>query len=211
MSGGVEGIHLQSSGNTLTGVSVRGSNTGVYIIGTGNKLKDVTATACGTYGINSGGMSEKMSNVRIFNSNVGFHSTGSSNKYSNIHSFEHVLKGALLTGSDSKLSGCTAISRTTGSSKGIAVGGGMGVNSVSKSATLDGGAGILISSASEVSKNLVFGSSPYGINAMGGGSSISSNVAVGNGASDLFENSAGCATGNVWSGNIGKGNDSCIE
>lgn len=205
------GIYLQANNNTVSGVSVRGSGTGVYVAGIGNKLKDVTTTDCSNYGINSVGTGQKVSNIRNLNADIGLHATGTGNKYTNIHSFEHVIEGVLLTGSDSKLSGSTALSRSTGPSKGIAVGGAMGVNAVSKCATLGGQGGILISSASEVSKNLIFGSNPYGINATGGGSSISKNIAVGNGASDLFENSPGCASGNVWSGNIGKGNESCIE
>lgn len=207
VAGAVVGINLAGGENSISGVSVSVTSSGVYLGKDGNKVKDVTIINASFRGLALHGAGNKASNVRIADSTTGFYSGAANNKYSNVHSANHSFEGVTLGGNGNKLLGCTAISDTN--AYGIALHAAM-ANKVSNCTTLAGFRGISSqTNDSEISKNRVFGSTAYGILASSSNSAIKKNVGLGSGTFDFEDTTVGC--NNIWSDNTGKKGQSCVQ
>lgn len=206
------GLELEGSEYSISAASISAGDTGAYIDGLGgNKIKDVTVIDA-TEGVSSfdqGG--NKLSNVRIGDSSTGLDISSPNNKVANVHVANFDLDGIRLDQSANKLAASTFIGSSGGDPYSIYVRTGEG-NSVSKCATLGGWRGITTNvapTANTVSNNRLFGGLQYGIIMGTTDAEISGNVALGNGTIDLEDDSFGCT--NVWTKNVGKRSDACIN
>lgn len=206
--GATVAFDIFADGTSITGVSLSATNSGMRLFGSGNKIKDVTIIDGSNRGLDlSGDGGNKVTNVRIADANTGVDCTSPNNKLSNIHSANQDSFGLYIGADGNKVAGSTFINE--GSSYGIFLASGTG-QSVSNCTTLAGQKGIYhLAGLSEISKSRAFGSLEHGVYVGSSNSVMKGNVGLGNGIYD-FDDSSSCVT-NVWSKNIGKKGQSCIE
>ena len=207
-----QGFYMTTAGNSLSRIMAKGNAGGAIVAPSGgHKITDVSISNSGSaVGIALTGDGSKVSNVRISGGSEGLTVIGNSNKISEVTSLKPGTRGFRIVGDGNQLKKCVADAATSAQA-GFAIGGGS-ENSISGCRSSGSTEGITVAgSGNIVAKNNVFGAADHGIESTGVNNVVTGNLAAGNGAFDLFENTAGCTTGDSWEKNVGTRNDACIE
>lgn len=211
------GVYAGAGGNTFTRIMIQTADGGgMFAGGANNKISDVSISGTASFpgsandaAVYVAGSENKISKVRVNGAAYGFYVSGNSNKVSEVTSLNHGVYGVHIQGDSNQVKKCV-VSAGPGANGGFYING--AGNSLAGSRSMGGNYGISLEGPNNIiSKNRVLGSTSIGLFAYGPSSILTGNIVVGSGTADLYEGQPDCNTGNVWSKNVGKANDACID